>query len=187
MSIVSTTVLAFSMSADAFAASIGKGAALKRPRIAEALRIGAIFGVVEALTPLIGWCAGIVASQYITEIDHWVAFVILGAVGMKLIYEGFSKEDDEPKTEKHKLGLVILTAIGTSIDAMAVGVTLAFLPVNIWISAAAIGAATCLMVTIGIMTGHYIGNKAGKWAEVLGGVGLIAIGTTILCDHMGWM
>ncbi len=116
-----------------------------------------------------------------------MAFVILGAVGLKLIYEGLFGEEEEEKPKEHSLWVTILTAIGTSIDAMAVGVTLAFLPVNIWISAAAIGTATCIMVTIGIMTGHYIGRRIGKYAEILGGIGLVAIGTAILCEHMGWL
>lgn len=187
MSIVSTTILAFSMSADAFAVAVGKGASLQNPRLRDALRSGAIFGVVEAITPIIGWCAGLVASKYIEAIDHWVAFLILGMVGFKLVYEGIFGEEEEEKPRSHSLGLLILTAIGTSIDAMAVGVTLAFLPVNIWVTAAAIGTATFLMVTLGIMTGHYIGSRIGKYAEILGGIGLITIGTLILCDHMHWL
>lgn len=188
MSIVSTAVLALSMSADAFAVSVGKGASLQRPCLRDAFRKGAIFGIVEAITPILGWCAGVAASTYIAAIDHWVAFVILGAVGGKLVYEGIRGGQEEEKPNKgHGLGLTILTAFGTSIDAMAVGVTLAFLPVNIWATAASIGTATCLMVTIGIMTGQYIGRKIGKYAEIVGGIGLMAIGTGILCDHMGWV
>lgn len=189
MSAVSTAVLAFSMSADAFAVSVSKGATMRKPSLRYALRTGALFGIVEAITPIIGWVAGLAASRAIQEVDHWVAFAILGAVGLKLIYESFQKEEadeaGEPKAKEHGLGLMLLTAIGTSIDALAVGVTLAFLPVNIWISAAAIGSATFVMVTIGIMTGHYIGARIGKLAELLGGIGLVAIGTGILCDHLG--
>lgn len=175
------------MSADAFAVSVCKGASLQNPRLREAFRSGAIFGVVEAITPIIGWLIGLAASKHIEAIDHWVAFFILGVVGLKLMYEGIFGAEEEEKPRSHSLGMLIVTAIGTSIDAMAVGVTLAFLPVNIWVSAAAIGTATCLMVTIGIMTGHYIGSKIGKYAEILGGIGLIAIGTLILCEHMKWI
>lgn len=187
MSFISTTVLAFSMSADAFAVSVGKGAGLQKPRLRDALKSGAIFGIIEAITPILGWCAGLAASAYISAIDHWVAFIILGMVGGKLVYEGLAGEEEVEKPRSHGLWLTILTAIGTSIDAMAVGVTLAFLPVNIWVTAAAIGTATFLMVTIGIMTGHYIGRRIGKYAEIMGGIGLIAIGTMILCDHMQWL
>lgn len=187
MSALSTAVLAFSMSADAFAVSVSKGAAMRKPSFRQALRMGALFGTVEAITPLIGWMAGLAASRFIQSIDHWVAFVILAGVGFKLIYEAVHTDAhaEEAPVRQHGIGLLLLTAVGTSIDALAVGVTLAFLPVNIWLCAAAIGTATCVMVTLGMMTGHYIGSRAGKAAELLGGIGLFAIGTAILFDHMG--
>jgi manganese efflux pump family protein len=184
MSIISNTIIAFSMSADAFAASIGKGVVLKKPKLSYAMRIGLVFGGVETLTPIIGWLLGRMASGFIEAVDHWVAFTILALIGGKMIYEGFHNEEVERK-ESHKLSILILTAIGTSIDAMAVGATLALLDANIWIMAVMIGSATFIMSTIGIMTGHYIGTKAEKIAEVLGGLCLIAIGTKILIEHLG--
>lgn len=184
MSVISNTIIAFSMSADAFAAAISKGVALKKPKISYAMRIGLVFGGVETLTPIIGWLLGIMASSLIASVDHWVAFCLLSLIGGKMIYEGFHNEEAERK-ESHKLSILILTAIGTSIDAMAVGATLALLNVNIWIMAGMIGAATFLMATIGIMTGHYIGTKVGKIAEILGGLCLIAIGVKILLEHTG--
>lgn len=185
MSVISNTIIAFSMSADAFAAAIGKGVALKKPKISYAMRIGLVFGGVETLTPIIGWLLGIMASSFIASVDHWVAFCILSLIGGKMIYEGFHNKEAERK-EFHKLSILILTAIGTSIDAMAVGATLALLNVNIWIMAAMIGTATFLMATIGIMTGHYIGTKAGKVAEIIGGLCLITIGGKILSEHLGY-
>lgn len=190
MSPFSMTALAISMSADAFAVAVAKGAGLQRPRLRDALRSGMIFGMIEAITPLIGWALGLAASRFIQEIDHWVAFVLLAGVGAKLLHEGLSRDDETPEAEKptrHGLGVLVITAIGTSIDALAVGVTLAFLPVNIWLMAAAIGTATCIMVTLGIMTGHYIGSKIGRYAEVLGGTCLILIGTGILLSHLGYI
>lgn len=184
MSFVSNTIIAFSMSADAFAAAIGKGVALQKPKLSYAMRIGLVFGGVETMTPIIGWTLGMMASGFIASVDHWVAFTILCIIGSKMIYEGFHNVHAERK-ESHKLSILILTAIGTSIDAMAVGATLALLNVNIWIMAFMIGAATFTMATIGIMTGHYIGTKAGKIAEVLGGLCLITIGTKILIEHLG--
>lgn len=187
MSALSTTLLAFSMSADAFAVALGKGASIRKPRLRDALRTGIIFGCVEAITPILGWFAGVAASRYIAAFDHWVAFFILGGVGGKLLYESFAG-DTETETEKparHGAGLLVLTAIGTSIDALAVGVTLAFLPVNIWLTAASIGAATTLMVTLGIVLGHRIGTRFGRAAEALGGLTLIAIGSHILLTHLG--
>lgn len=183
MSIISNTIIAFSMSADAFAASIGKGVVLQKPKLSYAMRVGLIFGGIETLTPIIGWLLGVMASGFIASVDHWVAFAILSIIGGKMIYEGFHNEEVERK-ESHKFSVLILTAIGTSIDAMAVGATLALLNVNIWIMAAMIGTATFMMATIGVMTGHYIGTKAGKVVELLGGLCLIAIGTNILIEHL---
>ena len=182
MNIISNTILAFSMSADAFAAALAKGVVLRKPKFSYAIRIGIIFGVIEASTPIIGWLIGVVASQFIQSISHWVAFAILVAIGSKMVFEGLQKEQKELR-ESHKLYVIILTAIGTSIDAMAVGVTLALVEVNIWVVSAVIGAATFMMATIGIMTGHYIGKRAGKAAEILGGLCLIVIGSKILFQH----
>jgi putative Mn2+ efflux pump MntP len=183
MSFISNSLLAFSMSTDAFAAAIGKGVAMKKPRLVEAMRIGAIFGIVETITPVLGWIVGLAASSFITAVDHWIAFGILGLVGGRMILESFKKEEVR-QDETHKLHVLILTAIGTSIDAMAVGATLAFIDVNIWIAAGMIGLATFIMATIGIMTGHHMGLRAGKIAELLGGLCLIAIGTKILIEHL---
>lgn len=188
MSLVSNTVLAFSMSADAFAAAIGKGMGMKKPRFREAIRIGAIFGIVETITPLIGWVLGTAASGFVTEVDHWIAFVILGLIGGKMIHESLRQEEEirqKKKKESHRVGILVLTAVGTSIDALAVGVTLAFLSVNIWVTAIMIGMATFLMATLGIMTGHYLGLRAGRVAEGLGGLCLIMVGTAILVEHLG--
>lgn len=184
MSILSTTIIAFGMSADAFTAAVGKGITMRKPKISEAMRVGMIFGVVETITPLIGWSAGVAASGWITSIDHWIAFFILSIIGGKMIFESLKKEKQEQQ-DQHKFSTLILTAIGTSIDALAVGVTLAFMDVSILVSALTIGLATFVMATVGIMTGHYLGLKAGKIAEALGGFGLIFIGSSILIEHLG--
>lgn len=185
MNVLSTALLAFSLSTDAFAVSVGKGAALHRPRITDALRTGAIFGSVEAVTPVIGWCAGLAASEYVAKVDHWIAFCVLGFVGAKMVVESLKpRAADEEKPKRHGLGMLLMTALGTSIDSLAVGVTLSVLGVGIWGTAAAIGLATFLMVTLGILTGHYLGSKIGRAAEMAGGVMLIAIGAKILCDHL---
>lgn len=187
MSALSSTILAFSMSADAFAVALCKGAAVQKPRLRDALRTGVIFGSVEAITPILGWLAGVAASRYVALYDHWVAFIILGAVGSKLLYESVFADDDVEKPARHGAGVLVLTAIGTSIDALAVGVTLAFLPVNIWLTAASIGAATTFMVTLGMLLGHRMGSRFGRVAEALGGIGLIAIGSHILLTHLGFL
>ncbi|WMD22935.1 manganese efflux pump MntP [Achromobacter seleniivolatilans] len=185
MNPLSTLILAFAMSTDAFAAAVGKGASLHKPRWSEALRTGLIFGVIEAITPLIGWGLGSVAAQYVAEWDHWIAFCMLCVLGGMMIRNGLSTDQEEaPPVVRHSFWLLAATGFATSIDAMAVGVSLAFIDNNILITAAAIGLATMLMVTIGVMVGRLIGSIAGKRAEVLGGIALIGIGATILYEHL---
>jgi putative Mn2+ efflux pump MntP len=181
--LLTTAVLAFSMSADAFAATLGKGAALDRPRLSEALRTGFIFGIIEAITPLVGWAAGLAASSYITAIEHWIAFALLTALGAKMIWESVRHRDAPQKPNRHSLRVLVATAIGTSIDAMAVGVTLAFIDADIVATVLAIGCATFLMATAGVLIGRLIGERFGRIAEVIGGIGLIVIGTKILIEH----
>jgi len=183
MNLFAVVVLAFSMSADAFAAALGKGAVLHRPRLGEAFRTGLVFGIVEAITPVIGWAAGLAASVYIAAIDHWIAFGLLAVIGGKMIWDSVRRPLEEERPNRHSTGLLLMTAIGTSVDAMAVGVTLAFLDVNIVTTALAIGLATFVMTTVGILLGRFIGERFGRVAETLGGVGLILIGTKILIEH----
>ncbi|MGZ8205904.1 manganese efflux pump MntP [Enterobacter hormaechei subsp. xiangfangensis] len=185
MNISATILLAFGMSMDAFAASIGKGATLHKPKFSEALRTGLIFGAIETLTPLIGWGLGMLASQFVLEWNHWIAFVLLVFLGGRMVIEGFrgnGDEDDAP-LQRHGFWLLVTTAIATSLDAMAVGVGLAFLQFNIIATALAIGCATLIMSTLGMMVGRFIGPLLGKRAEILGGIVLIGIGAQILWAH----
>ena len=188
MTFLATLILAFGMSMDAFAAALGKGASLNRPNFKEALRTGLIFGVIEMLTPLIGWAIGLAASRYVMAWDHWVAFGLLTLLGGRMMMEGFRQTADGPceAPQSHGFMVLALTAVATSLDALAVGVGLAFLQVNILLTAVTIGAATTIMATTGVLVGRFIGPVMGKWAEVLGGVVLISIGCTILSEHMGW-
>lgn len=189
MSIISLILLAFSMSADAFAAAIAKGAAVKQPTVKQIMQTALVFGIIETITPMVGWSLGVVAAPYIEAYDHWIAFVLLGGLGAKMIYEGLSDDDDEetdmqPESTKKGLILLMITAFATSIDSMIVGVGLAFLDVNIWLTALAIGSATTLMAGIGMKLGNVLGNVAGKRAEIAGGFVLIGIGTLILVEHL---
>ena len=189
MNFISTAALALAMSTDAFAAAIGKGAALKQPRWSEALRTGAIFGVIEGITPLIGWLLGLSAVNAVKAWDHWIAFVLLGALGLHMVYNGMKKDDPdaevaEDKPSSHSFARLALTGFATSIDAMAVGVGLAFIDVNIGVVAAAIGFATFVMVTLGVMLGRVLGAMVGKRAEIIGGIVLAAVGTAILYEHL---
>ncbi|MXO52862.1 hypothetical protein GRI47_02425 [Erythrobacter pelagi] len=194
MSPLSITVLAFSMSADACAAAMARGATTK-PSFLQAAKGGLVFGIIETVTPLLGWMLGLAASAYITAIDHWIAFGLLSLVGGKmalnagqrLVARGSVDETDTDEVvSKHKGMLaLILTAFATSIDAAAVGVTLAFVDVNIVSVALAIGLTTFVLATGGLMIGKIVGVKFGPVVELIGGLGLMAIGTGILLDHTG--
>ncbi len=184
MSFLPILLLALSMSADAFAAACGKGACLERPHWGEALRTGLIFGVIEAITPVVGWGLGRVVGGTIAAFDHLVAFGILLAIGGKMIWDAVRRHEEAEKPKSHSFLVLAATAVGTSIDALAVGVTLALVGANIVVNALAIGAATFTMTTIGVMTGRFLGDKFGRYAEGAGGLVLIAIGTRLLLDHL---
>jgi putative Mn2+ efflux pump MntP len=186
MNPISILLLGFAMSTDAFAAAIGKGAGMTRPRLGQAMRAGLIFGSIEAITPLVGWLLGRGASHYIERWDHWAAFGLLLALGLHMIWNGVKPESDEPVDEAKKHGLVglAITGLSTSIDALAVGVGLAFVNTPIALIALVIGLCTFGMVTLGIMLGHALGAMVGKRAEMLGGVILIGVGAVILYEHL---
>ncbi len=191
MSPFAIAVLSLSMSADAFAAAIGRGAQ-HRPTLPQALRSGLVFGVVEAITPLIGFALGVAAAGFVEAVDHWIAFGLLGAVGARMIWEALKRDDDEaetppPASKAASRGLLALiaTAVGTSIDAGAVGVGLALLEANIWLIALSIGFATFVMATIGLLIGKVAGTRLGKVAELVGGLALILLGSKILLEHLG--
>lgn len=187
MSFFSIVLIGFAMSTDAFAAAVGKGAAMQRPRFAQALRVGAIFGVIEALTPVVGWALGLAAAAYVTAWDHWIAFALLGALGARMVISGCRPDAsaaDRNGPRPHGFWNLAATGFATSIDAMAVGVGLAFLEVNIAVVAAVIGICTLVMVTTGVMLGRVLGSVAGKRAEIVGGIILILVGSFILYEHL---
>lgn len=185
MNLFSILLIAFAMSTDAFAVAISKGVAMARPTLPQALRIGLIFGAIEALTPVIGWLLGSVASRAISEWDHWIAFGLLMILGLRMVYAGCrADKDEQPSLTPPTLPMLSLAAFATSIDAMAVGVSFAFVDVNILVAAVAIGCATLLMVTVGVMLGRVLGQLVGQRAEVIGGVILIVIGNVILFQHL---
>lgn len=184
-------MLSLSMSTDAFAAALAKGASLDnslaRPRWGEALRTGLVFGSIEAITPLLGWATGFAASTYVAAVDHWVAFALLGAIGLHMLLGALRARDeaeDSARPRRHGLAILVATAIGTSLDAMAVGVSLAMLDVNIAVVAGAIGLATFVMASAGILVGRYVGGRFGRWAEGLGGIFLMGLGGWILVEHL---
>ena len=187
MSPLSILLIGFAMSTDAFAAAIGKGAAMRRPVFRDALRAGLIFGVIEAITPVIGWLIGRVALDYVEAYDHWIAFGLLSVLGLHMIVAGLRPEnetDDEDPSRHRGFWHLAVTGFATSIDAMAVGIGLAFMDVHIGVMALVIGLCTLTMVTAGIMLGRVLGSLIGKRAEIIGGVILMIIGSTILYEHL---
>jgi len=178
-------LLAFAMSTDAFAVAICKGVSLKVHRLTDALKVGLLFGFIEAITPALGWLLGYIAVQYIERWDHWIIFILMLFLGARMIYNSFKEQEcTSNKPQSHSLTMLALTAISTSIDAFAVGVGLALAAVNIIFAATMIGLVTCIMVTIGILLGKKIGCLIGKKAELLGGLVLIAIGILTLYQHL---
>ena len=192
MNLFTTILLALGMSVDAFAAALARGAGSLHHTWRQTVKTALIFGIVETITPLIGWLAGSMAQKFIAEYDHWLAFGLLLALGLKMIWGALHDDDDEAAAaDKNRtdttLLLTVITAIATSIDSMVVGVGLAFLDANIWLTALAIGTSTTIMAAVGLRLGRLLGQKIGSRAEMAGGVVLIGIGTFILLEHLGYL
>ena len=183
MSYATALILAFSLSMDSFAAALGTGAVLRRPGVGEALRVGVMFGGVQLATPLIGFALGLTFATYVEAVDHWIAFLLLLGVGGKMLWESFSAEDDDSPHGRLALGQLFLMAVATSIDAAAVGVSLAVVDVDIVATCLLIGLVTFGMASGGVLMGRAAGPLFGKRAELVGGLGLIAIGVKILVEH----
>lgn len=182
---LSILLLGLAMSTDAFAAAIGRGAAMARPTLRQALRVGLVFGTIEGLTPLVGWALGTAAAPYVTAWDHWIAFALLAGLGLRMVVAGLRDPVAPARVPRMGFWALAATGLATSIDALAVGVGLAFVDVNIGIVAAVTAASTLGMVTAGVLLGHALGRLAGQHAEVAGGLLLIMIGSTILLSHLG--
>lgn len=176
------------LSMDAFAASMCKGLNMRRLNVKNMLIIGLFFGGFQALMPAVGWILGKQFEVYITSVDHWVAFALLAFIGGKMIYDVFGeKEEDEygEKTDRIDMKEVLTLAVATSIDALAVGISFAFLQVEILKVVSVIGVTTFVLSIIGIAVGHMFGSKYEKKATLAGGIILILIGLKILLEHTG--
>ena len=180
--------LGVGLAMDAFAVSVCKGLAMRKVRKKDVFVIGVFFGGFQALMPFIGWILGTRFEQYIVEFDHWLAFILLSLIGGKMIYEVVKEKDDETGNEKMDMPLDIkelfILAIATSIDALAVGITFAFLSYPLVQSVAIIGITTFFISVAGVFVGNIFGNKFKKKAGFAGGVILILIGLKILLEHL---
>ncbi len=177
------------LSMDAFAVSICKGLAMRKVNKKQAFVIGLFFGGFQALMPFIGWALGSQFESYITSIDHWIAFVLLAVIGGKMVKEAVSEKDEDDKVEQMDPPLDIkemfILAVATSIDALAVGITFAFLNYPIVEAITIIGITTFVISIIGVYVGNFFGSKYKKRAEIVGGVILILLGVKILLEHLG--
>jgi len=175
------------MSIDAFVAALGRGAVTHGATFPTALRTGLVFGAVEAATPVIGWMLGVAAGRYVAAVDHWIAFGLLAAVGGRMIFHALIRPKAEPLRRARGAAAagLVATALGASLDAMAVGVSLSFVDVDIVTIALAIGLATTVMATTGMLAGRALGASFGRVAEVAGGMVLIGLGFAILQSHLG--
>jgi putative Mn2+ efflux pump MntP len=183
MSTLSLVIIAVGLAMDAFAVSISSGVVIDKVRIRHALLIACFFGGFQALMPFIGWNAGNWVHGYIAAFDHWVAFLLLLTVGAKMIWES-RKEDPSRRTfDPTKVSILLLLAVATSIDALAVGFSLSFLNTSILFPVLAIGIVTFAMCLVGTYLGAMAGRVLGSRVEALGGLILIAIGIRIVIEH----
>lgn len=184
MSIWELLILAIGLSMDAFAVAICKGLAIGRVTWKDCIKVGVWFGAFQALMPLIGYFAGVLFQGYITAIDHWIAFALLSLIGINMIREAFSKKEEAPDGSLGFRSMLVLS-IATSIDALASGITFAFLNVNIVRAVCLIGVATLIISALGVKIGGVFGAKFKSKAEFVGGVILILLGLKILLGHLG--
>lgn len=184
MSLWELFVIAVGLSMDAFAVSICKGLSMKKMNVKNALLTGLYFGGFQAGMPLIGYLLGTQFKEYIVSIDHWIAFILLGIIGANMIKEALSKDEEEEVDDSFGFKSMILLSIATSIDALAVGVTFAFLNVNIVPAVSFIGIITFTLSAIGIKIGNVFGTKFKSKAELFGGAVLIIMGIKILLEHL---
>ena len=190
MGIVELLLTGVGLAMDAFAVSVCKGLSMKKIRYGPAVVIALFFGGFQALMPFLGWALGTQFKDYIISIDHWIAFVLLAIIGGKMLKEAFSSDKEEvaqecEQGERMNYKELFLLAIATSIDALAVGVTFAFLNVNIYLAIAIIGVVTFLLAFAGVVIGNIFGSRFEKGAQIAGGAILIGIGLKILLEHLG--
>lgn len=186
MSIFSIIMIGIGLSMDAFAVSVAKGMTMKKHEVLKyALILGFFFGLFQAVMPLLGWWIGSYFQAFIASIDHWIAFGLLGIIGINMIRESLHNEENEDdNTKSLTLKTILILAVATSIDALAVGISFAFLRVDIWMAVTIIGAITFILSFIATYLGNKLGDLLEKYAGILGGCILILIGTKILIEHL---
>ena len=188
MTFLEIFLIAVGLAMDAFAVSICKGIKMRPFNFKRAIIIAVTFGLAQALMPLIGWFLGKQFESYIVSVDHWIAFALLAFIGGKMAIESFKKEENECDcSNKFAIGELLLMAVATSIDALAVGITFAFLKVDLISSVSIIGATTLALCFAGSFIGSKFGSALKSKAEFAGGLILVLMGLKILLEHLGFI
>jgi putative Mn2+ efflux pump MntP len=185
MGTIEILLLGVSLAMDAFAVSICKGLSMKKIDWKKAIIIGLYFGIFQALMPVIGYFLGSTFQSLVTDVDHWIAFILLSLIGINMINEALSEEKSDNCNDSVHYKTMIVLAIATSIDALAVGVTFAFLEVNVVLAVLLIGLITFIISLLGVKIGNKFGSKYESKAEIAGGAILILLGLKILLEHFG--
>ncbi len=185
MSFLDIFLIGVALSMDAFAVSVCKGLSVKKAGVKHVLTVGVYFGGFQALMPMLGFLLGYKFESFITNIDHWIAFVLLAIIGGNMIREALGKDEDDNENDDFSFRAMLPLAVATSIDALAVGISFAFLGVDIVTAALLIGATTFVLSGAGIFVGNIFGSKYKSKAELAGGIVLILIGAKILLEHLG--
>ena len=185
MDFITLLLIAIGLSFDTFAVSVSTGLAISHIRFWQGVRVAVTLALFQSLMPFFGWFVGRQVASMILEYDHWIAFGLLAALGIKMIIESFKKEEQKAVFNPLRFTFLIGMAIATSIDALVVGVSFAFLEMNIYWSVFVIGAVTFIVSMIGILFGKQAGGWFGKKMEIIGGLILIGIGVKILLEHIG--
>ena len=183
MGILTIILIAVGLNFDSMAVSVSVGLVVNNLRFKQAIKIALVFAFFQGLMPFTGWFIGSKIRDLISDYDHWIAFGLLFIIGAKMVYESFKKEEDKKPLNPLKALVMIGLAIATSIDALIVGLSFAFIDVNIYLSVAVIGTLTFLVSMIGMLTGKKASKLFGKKIEIVGGLILIGIGLRILLEH----
>ena len=182
-------VLALGLSMDAMAVAAARGLATPHVRAVHVVKIALFFGGFQALMPLLGWMIGAAFGEHVRAWDHWIAFVLLGAIGLKMLWDARpgAHADDEaaPSSDPFAPRVLLVLSIATSIDALAAGVTLPMLEAPMLVTLSTIGVTTAVLSAIGLLVGRRFGAMLGKRLDVIGGLALVGLGTKILIEHLG--
>lgn len=184
MDAITVLFIAFGLAIDAFSVSIASAATTKNLKVNNALKIALFFGSFQAFMPLMGWLAGLSLRDLIAGVDHWIAFALLGLIGCKMIYESAKKEVSRKEFTSLNVYVLLLLSVATSIDALAVGLSLSLLKVFIVTPVIVIGTVTFILSFLGVFVGNRFGRFLKYKIEIMGGLILIAIGVKILIEHL---